>query len=325
MKRIYLDQSKWIDLARSAQGRPDGAPFADALLLACEGVKAGVVSFPLSSAHYMETHHIANAARRRRLASLMQELSQFHTIATQRQLIPHEIDVALQARFGFPARVRPSRPFGIGVGHAFNRDAFEYRVPDGAGMDPDLARVFERAVGPLIEFELLAGPTDEMAAKMKDYRPYAHMRIPAKYADGMIDLQARRREDGWHKGERSKRVAYAQTLIDYQEPLLEALRRAGLAWEELEALGRDRLTDFVGSIPLMHVDAELERLHHGSGRWEAHDLNDINAITTAIVYCDVVVTERQWVHYAKRARLDETYGTLLLTNAADLVVPLAAV
>lgn len=44
--RVYLDQNKWIDLARAATGHPDGARFTDVLEIARHGAKAGLVIFP---------------------------------------------------------------------------------------------------------------------------------------------------------------------------------------------------------------------------------------------------------------------------------------
>jgi hypothetical protein len=37
------------------------------------------------------------------------------------------------------------------------------------------------------------------------------------------------------------------------------------------------------------------------------------------VYCDVVVTERQWVHRLRQGKVDQRYDTVLLTDTADLV------
>ena len=42
MRREYLDQNKWIDLARAASGRSDGEPFIDALAVCRFGVENGL-------------------------------------------------------------------------------------------------------------------------------------------------------------------------------------------------------------------------------------------------------------------------------------------
>ena len=55
MLRVYLDQNKWIDLARAAKGEAAGARFRDVLDLARASVATGIVSFPLDISRYMET------------------------------------------------------------------------------------------------------------------------------------------------------------------------------------------------------------------------------------------------------------------------------
>lgn len=55
MLRVYLDQNKWIDLARAAHGRPGGESHRDALDLLRYATEQYLVSLPLSMAHYFET------------------------------------------------------------------------------------------------------------------------------------------------------------------------------------------------------------------------------------------------------------------------------
>ena len=43
------------------------------------------------------------------------------------------------------------------------------------------------------------------------------------------------------------------------------------------------------------------------------------ALPVPAVYCDVVVTERQWAHRMRQGKVDVRYGTKLLSDTADLV------
>ncbi len=51
---IYLDQNKWIDLARVMVGNPKGSEFREVYEKIEGKVKSGDWKFPLSSIHYME-------------------------------------------------------------------------------------------------------------------------------------------------------------------------------------------------------------------------------------------------------------------------------
>ena len=58
--------------------------------------------------------------------------------------------------------------------------------------------------------------------------------------------------------------------------------------------------------------------------WEVNDFNDIVALPVAAVHCDVVVTEKQWVHRLRRGKVGQRYNTTLLSDTAALVDVLAA-
>jgi hypothetical protein len=65
---------------------------------------------------------------------------------------------------------------------------------------------------------------------------------------------------------------------------------------------------------------ELRRLRQQSQdtNWKPNDLNDIASLAVAIPYCDVVVTERQWSHMARRAELDRRFNTVILHDLRSL-------
>src|SRR3972149_6420972 len=122
MLTVYLDQNKWIDLARAYHDRADGRPFLDVLELAEYASEHRLASFPLSTMHYLETWKHADEGKRERLALVMARLSRFDTIASISHVLPAEIEAALNRLFGRPARPRRLRVFGRGISHAFGKD-----------------------------------------------------------------------------------------------------------------------------------------------------------------------------------------------------------
>ena len=53
MLRVYLDQNKWIDLSRAANGHPLGHRFREVLDVARVAAAAEHASFPLDSSRYI--------------------------------------------------------------------------------------------------------------------------------------------------------------------------------------------------------------------------------------------------------------------------------
>jgi hypothetical protein len=115
---VYLDQAKWIDLARALHGRADGARFRDALDVARHSVRMGLVQFPLSTGHYIETWRIGDDGRRARLAQAMIELSQGRTLARPPDLCDSELDTVIAHVLDRPPARRPWPPLGWGFAHA---------------------------------------------------------------------------------------------------------------------------------------------------------------------------------------------------------------
>lgn len=128
MKVVYLDQNKWIDVARAFHGKAGDAglkaAFAD-----IEGIsQQGAAVFPLSWVHYLETAKSTNHERRKRLGTAMWEVSGGHTLASLRKVARFEAETALAERF---PRVTPREFQLVSKGHAHAFDAgYDYRIPD---------------------------------------------------------------------------------------------------------------------------------------------------------------------------------------------------
>lgn len=118
MRRVYLDLNKWIDLSRAIGGKPGGDRFRAAATMIRAAVESGRASFPLSIGHYFETWKKRSADQRHELARTMAAVSCNHAIAPHAQLLPGELDRALQRRFNRPTSLRPLRPFGSGLSHS---------------------------------------------------------------------------------------------------------------------------------------------------------------------------------------------------------------
>lgn len=325
MKRVYLDQNKWVELARQVHGQAEERLVGPTLVLQA-GVRSGEISLPLSSAHYMETQHRRDWRSRQELAKTMIAFSQLHTIAPNQSLLPGEVDAALQVIVDHRIEVREVRPFGWGAAHAFGMTIGPYRVPEELKSQVSDVRGFERRANRYLEQGLLIGPSPEEEAELKGYDPFAHLAVGERYAIAKEKLRELRATDGWHKGERGERVAMADALTDHMPVIKEALERAGIAEGYFMSGGKTGLEAFVEAVPTMHATSELERQRNAASQkpWEPHDLNDIGALSVAIAHCDIVVTERLWADSARRSKLDRRLGTVVLSDLEELTEHLVA-
>ena len=84
--------------------------------------------------------------------------------------------------------------------------------------------------------------------------------------------------------------------------------------------GIEVLGPLVRAKPSRWTEREMRRLRHANPQkqWEGNDLNDVTALSVAVPYCDVVVTERQWAHFVDVAQLDRRFNTTVISDLRKL-------
>ncbi len=103
MHIVYLDQNKWIELARAAKfpaDRPELRALLDAMRLE---VSASRLVLPLTATNIYETHKINDAERRRELASLQAWLSRGFVFRGRYKRLETEISTLLRKICNLPA------------------------------------------------------------------------------------------------------------------------------------------------------------------------------------------------------------------------------
>lgn len=317
-KRLYLDQQQWIRLAKGKAGLDPKA--LELLRLIEDLVAKGNTVAPLSMAHWAETWHRGDWRSRWNLSRVMWDTSRLVSLAPFHGLISSEIDLELNRRLGRPTWPQRIQPLGIGVNHAWSTNLGRLRYvewTDGTGREGRNVvppRGITEAPRHLYEWFSLAGLPEDM-------------RI-----DGLDLQESRRAGEHWAHWERS--IGQFLRTIDKTE------RQSWIAWSLFEdiwnyvvdrcnnigtipeiAIGRglEAIERFLHSIPITDCLLILRSLRHqnSSQKWLTNDRLDLLALAVAIPLCDVVVTERQWAHFARRAKLHERYGTLVTSSLEE--------
>lgn len=166
---------------------------------------------------------------------------------------------------------------------------------------------------------VLAGPGEDAPEELAD--AFARPNPAAEdFVKIEIGLAERLLAEGFDKGERLTRALLADSVADLIPVLNEHIDARNVTAHELYDLGADGITEFLKNIPTRHVLFELRRARHAQRHhnWTANDLNDLAALTVAVVYCDVVVTENLWTDLLRRSKLDACYDTIVLSDLAEL-------
>lgn len=327
---VYLDLNHWYVLSDAEAGRPRRP--GDVLIL--EQLKAlvadGSVISPLSAVHYMEVTENPRDQQRDEVADVMAAISRFRTLASYTKILEEELDNQLQARFGRPTEVRTTPKFGVGVGFAFGTPGrLRIRGPADAIArlsNEEIAQLaaFENAANANAEWLMLAGPTSAGRRAIPGYEPYAARQVADQELDRIRRVVQNLRADPSLYRRLDDVLAAQEYVVEFIELLSQALQHAGIRQDEW-LTDPDDLAAFLLALPSRRVSVAmkgryLQDLNHN---WTVNDLRDIMALSIAVPYCDVVVTDRQACDAVIRAGLDVTFGTTVLRSLDTLATHLA--
>lgn len=322
MLRIYLDQAKWIDLSKCRVGHSQGGKFKDVYDVAEAAVARGQASFVLSTAHYFETQRRADPQSRQDLGETMKKFSRFHAIAPVNTVVPAEIRHYLTGQ----ALTAQINLFGVGYRHAFNTNLTPGRIDPKvlALLPPGQRTAAVEKFNHEAESFLLAAPATSTGA---DRRMLEIATAIREGAQKFVDTHNTIREhiDTYRLRGRLGDVSMSAELGDIFTPLSAECQRNGIDVTELLAT-RQRCQDLLQGLPSRWVTSELSRVRHRNPQqpWTKSDLNDFAALSVAVPYCDVVVTERQWARHINQLGLAQRYGTTVLHDLTELTDVLIA-
>ena len=229
----------------------------------------------------------------------MAQLSAGQTMVGVAQLVPAEVNVAV-ARILEPTgpTAAPPRPFGIGMAHAFGLAADwvtarfdDQRLRDAHVPAPLIDRT-RKAFVDMMEFGLLAHQQtspelDELMQKTRD----GMRAVSQRFADAQVDLLKQLRAGGnMHRlAEAVMRTDFVDVIHDFNIACLSRGIVPQPTWGEDE----DFVESMLRAIPSKWAVRQLRlaRLRNPQIKYSGNDLNDVNALSLAVVYCDVVVTE----------------------------------
>jgi hypothetical protein len=331
---VYIDLNHWIGLAKAATGHPDGKRHR-AALQAIRKTSARTI-FPLSSVHYMEMAGITDPRQRFDVAAVMEEISDFACVMPGSIVVALELDAAVAATAGTTERHDPIPLLGNGALQAFGRrgglrisspdgditESARRAWPGGPGQFDSWTESAERE----LTRSVLRGPTDDKAPSLREtgWDPTISQQIASERASAEHELARQLdAESRWRRG-RLRDVVAARYLANEASLLNDACTAHEAPIAEIcgnvEAARR-----FTDSMPSADTRITLLTAAHrnSESKWTSNDVFDIDALSVAVPYCDVVVTERHARHVLQAAGLPDRVGTKVLATLDDLATLLA--
>lgn len=311
MEVVYLDQNKWIELARVHCGRTSSGPIADLYPQLLAAVESERVIFPLSTSHILETSKRNDPVSRLHVAETQAALSRGYVFRSRKGRLIVEVRAALQRLFG----------------------ARTTKMPLHWVLAPSFMQAFEQMD------ELVVSPVEAKwawcvnafmhpARQYVDYivnqddsrRREAHATLAEGLSELVVRIEARRAGLVGEPMELRRRAYAVYLFMEHQDLFLQVLDALEYSIDQLKALGGDGVKALIENVPTLNVESEMAaRLEAKTGELSANDVFDILSFYTAIPYSDRVVAEKAAISRAEQARLGLKYGVTLTRSLEDLI------
>jgi hypothetical protein len=346
VRLVYLDQKDWINLAKAATSHPGGRLYADALDVLRDAKASGHVVFPLSMTHLMEMSGTKNPRHRFEVAEVMEELSGFATLIARSILMRIELEAVLDV-VAKPRPQRYSRVPLVGHGVAFasgKQGQFRFRSGDQdvteqvrqahPGGVEDFDQLIAQAADDLNR-ATLRGPTDAEVPRLKSYGwdPTVARTIAEERAKQEREQAARFDNPppivGYTTRWRQERVRDAVRIryivFELLDMFMEGLKARGLEIEDVWG-NPESARRVVDAMPSADVCVSLKTEYHRNPQfgWRSNDIFDIDALSVAVAYCDLIVTDKQAADALRRRSVPERLGSQVFTNLDELADVLRA-
>lgn len=306
---VYLDQNKWIELARALK-TPDAFPEQRALLRAmATPLESGRLIIPLTAANIYETHKINDPERRHDLARLQATVSQGRVFRGRYRRLEAELRDFLDSAFDRPRFQRVPLWFLSDIFFEAYADWDDARL-GGFITEMHIREIHRNAAYWLYDF-LVAMPADVRITAVRNF------------SDGSDQLRERieeRRQRYASETLAMRRKLQSINLVHAEQDLLITLaNRAGYAWKTIGEMGRSLVRRLPEEVPIYYIEREIAlRLEAQSRPIEENDFRDMQSFCAIIPYADEVIGENQFVNLARQSHLDKKFKTKLGTDILAL-------
>jgi hypothetical protein len=310
MKIIYLDQNKWIDLLKSIVKPKEYPKYIDIANLIQNKANSGEWIFPLSLIHFMETLSRADIGSREELAYVMSSISKNWSIKSCADVIEDEFlnsfaeihDVTKKVEI---KAVCNNLLSAIGVEH------FEIQCQDHVpkAMKEDSKELIKNTTNNEKLFTLFMTYTN---------KPELIASFQCGDEESKREWQILRTKVAkFPKKNRYESFLLMMFLGEFSivnKQLQEFFKKTNEEIIPTKLLcDKNKTISFLESIPSLNVTTKIlyEILKDPNRPIHIHDNRDLTFLSTAIPYCDVVVTEKTWKHSVKLHKLDSNYSTTI--------------
>lgn len=311
MDIIFLDQNKWIDLARVEAGVCLDAELIKLYDELVGAVESGLVIFPLTVSHILETSKRNDSASRGHVATVQARLSRGYVFRSRKARLLVEMRLAQQKLFGDKPFDFPNN-WVIAPGFMQAFEVFDEMV--ASPEEAHCTRLINQRINPEELF------LDYMQNQDDESRRTGHVAFAAESSALVARIEQRRLMLNGESLDLRRRAYSAQLFFDHQDYVIHVLDSIGRTVDETKAKGADAVINFLRDVPTLNIEAEIaSRLEAQPGALKENDIRDMLSFYTALPYATRIVGEKVFIALTKQANLDKKYGTSLHKSLVSLL------
>jgi hypothetical protein len=301
---VYLDQLHWVELAKQ-QWTPEKVPprNREATSRLIELARRRKITLPISAGNLTEMTQL-DGRRRRHMATIMLELSRGWQMRSPMAVRSAELRSALEGK-------KPTEQvFSLEPGALFADDLEPAKVP------ADFPHEWQML------FKSMTALNATVAMMMRDEKSISEKGrgMAEAWAKSHHDLAVYMRNQRMPK-ERIRLNARAKLIADLGSEIEAAARDSGTTQGELLEWLEERFEPDLAGMPYLGRQHQViyQRLRNANDQWERNDLIDVNFLSCAAGYADVVVAETKLGTYLKRAQKQVPEGAFVCLRLSEAV------
>jgi len=316
-KIIYLDQNHWIKLLKVKKGQVNDKDILKLLQKILKASKDDSAIFPVSNIHLIETYKRKNSEKRNEMLDFMIEVSQGYAIIPYISIQKYEIRQAVLKQVGLPYKNVKQYAIGKGIPYIMGKKP---EIINKDGTRPD----FPKDLQDKIREATYNIETFKLCIKNKEYIDAVRNHLKKEEAlTKKIEDRIKKDMSFVKDKELRRRFTIFRLFHEIIVPeMYEVAKELYLdPWEIMpQGVSKKWVYDYLQSIPSLYISWVLQfrRDVRCQGKIKQSDINDITALSMAIPYCDIVVTDKMWEDIAKKEKLGELYGTVILRSLKDV-------
>ncbi|WP_271812823.1 hypothetical protein [Clostridium beijerinckii] len=323
MKYIYLDQNKWIELAKGLKERnPIYISLYETIV---KNVKDGVWAFPLSSIHISEAMKRRNEISRKQLLDLMFSVSNGYAICDYITADNIEFNTWINNK-----AVNYSQLKGEIIKHdwaaiiGLSTENADIKFSERPCLSDELDKIKQiikkLSCGREI-FDLICNVVNDNIEEDEAF----YYRC---YEEGRKSFLSWKNEIKSLEEYKDKHLypAYLSNVFFevYKERITNLSPRIRINITELfEENSKNKTTAIANleALPGFNVHNRLifELYNNPDKKVHEHDFNDLAYLRIAIPYCDIVIGENYWCDRVRNYSLDKKYNTIVNTKLLSLI------